>query len=47
MALRARYGVGQANYKLGNHLEAERILENLSASSLPGDLRFKTNALLN
>ncbi len=46
IALRARYGVGQANYKLGNHLEAERILENLSASSLPGDLRFKTNALL-
>lgn len=46
IALRARYGVGQANYKLGNHLEAERALENLSASSLPGDLRFKTNALL-
>lgn len=46
IALRARYGVGQANYKLGNHLEAERTLENLSASSLPGDLRFRTNALL-
>ncbi len=46
IALRARYGVGQAHYKLGNHSEAERILENLSASSLPGDLRFKTNALL-
>jgi ABC-type branched-subunit amino acid transport system substrate-binding protein/Tfp pilus assembly protein PilF len=46
VALRARYGVGQANYKLGNHPEAERILENLSASSLPGELRFKTNALL-
>ncbi len=46
IAFRARYGVGQANYKLGNHLEAERNLENLSASSLPGDLRFKTNALL-
>lgn len=46
MALKARYGVGQANYKLGNHLEAERILENLSASRLPGDLRFRTTALL-
>ena len=46
IAFRARYGVGQANYKLGNYQEAERILENLSASSLPGELRFKTNALL-
>lgn len=46
IALRARYGSGQANYKLGNYLEAERILENLSASSLPGELRFKTSALL-
>ena len=46
IALRARYGIGQANYKLGNLQEAERILENLSASSLPGELRFKTNALL-
>lgn len=46
IALRARYGAGQANYKLGNYQEAERILENLSASSLPGELRFKSNALL-
>ncbi len=46
IALRARYGIGQANYKLGNLQEAERILENLSASCLPGELRFKTNALL-
>ena len=46
IALKARYGIGQANYKLGNLQEAERILENLSASSLPGELRFKTNALL-
>jgi branched-chain amino acid transport system substrate-binding protein len=46
IAFRARYGVGQANYKLGNYQEAERILENLSTSSLPGELRFKTNALL-
>ncbi len=46
LAQKARYGVGQANYKLGHQLEAERILENLSASSLPGELRFKTNALL-
>ena len=46
IALKARYGAGQANYKLGNYQEAERILENLSASSLPGELRFKTNALL-
>lgn len=46
LALKARYGVGQAQYKLGNFLEAERILENLTASNLSGDLRFKTNALL-
>ena len=46
IALKARYGAGQANYKLGNHQEAERILGNLSAASLPGELRFKTNALL-
>ena len=46
VALKARYGAGQANYKLGNFQEAERILENLSASSLPGELRFKTDALL-
>jgi branched-chain amino acid transport system substrate-binding protein len=46
IALKARYGVGQANYKLGNYLEAERNLENLSASNLSGELRFKTNALL-
>lgn len=46
VALQARFGVGQAQYKLGNLPEAERILENLTASSLPGTLRFKTNALL-
>jgi branched-chain amino acid transport system substrate-binding protein len=46
IALKARYGAGQANYKLGNYQEAERILGNLSAASLPGELRFKTNALL-
>jgi branched-chain amino acid transport system substrate-binding protein len=46
LALQARYGIGQAHYKLGNLPEAERILENLSASTLPAALRFKTNALL-
>jgi|GEM_PF-516080 len=46
IALQARYGVGQAQYKLGNLPEAERVLENLSASTLPAALRFKTNALL-
>jgi branched-chain amino acid transport system substrate-binding protein len=46
IALKARYGAGQANYKLGNQQEAERILGNLSAASLPAELRFKTNALL-
>jgi branched-chain amino acid transport system substrate-binding protein len=46
VALQARLGVGQAHYKLGNLLEAERVLENLSASTLPAALRFKTNALL-
>lgn len=46
LALQARYGVGQAHYKLGNLPEAERVLENLTASTLPAALRFKTNALL-
>lgn len=46
LALQARYGVGQAHYKLNNLPEAERVLENLSASTLPAALRFKTNALL-
>jgi len=46
LALQARYGIGQAHYKLGNLPEAERVLENLSASTLPAALRFKTNALL-
>lgn len=46
VALQARFGVGQAQYKLGNLAEAERILGNLTAASLPAELRFKTNALL-
>ncbi len=46
VAQQARYGVGQAHYKMGNLPEAERVLENLSASVLPAALRFKTNALL-
>lgn len=46
VALRARWGIGQAQYKLGNLPEAERVLEDLTASALPPELRFKTNALL-
>ncbi len=46
VAVQARWGIGQAQYKLGNLSEAEQVLENLTASTLTPELRFKTNALL-
>jgi len=44
--LRARVGMGQANFKLGNYPAATQILEGLPISTLPPDLRFKNHALL-
>ncbi len=46
LKLRARVGVGQANFKLGNYPAATQILEGLPAADMPPDLNFKTNALL-
>jgi branched-chain amino acid transport system substrate-binding protein len=46
IALQARYGIGRAYFKLGGYDSAERVLENLNASKLPGPLSFSTNALL-
>lgn len=45
-ALRARYGIGRAYFKLGGYDSAARVLEGLTASNLPAPLRFSTNALL-
>jgi branched-chain amino acid transport system substrate-binding protein len=45
-ALEARYGIGRAYFKLGRYEAAEGALQSLTASPLPGSLRFSTNALL-
>ena len=45
-ALQARYGIGRAYFKLGRYQQAAEVLESLTASELPGPLRFSTNALL-
>ncbi len=45
-ALKARYGIGRAYFKLGRYQSALGVLESLTASELPGSLRFSTNALL-
>jgi branched-chain amino acid transport system substrate-binding protein len=44
--LQARYGIGRAYFKLGRYQPATDVLESLTASELPGPLRFSTNALL-
>jgi ABC-type branched-subunit amino acid transport system substrate-binding protein len=46
IALKARYGVGRAYFKLGQYQQAQQVLENLTAVELPPDLRFSTQALL-
>jgi ABC-type branched-subunit amino acid transport system substrate-binding protein len=46
MALKARYGVGRAYFKLGQYQQALQVMENLNAGDLPPDLRFSTQALL-
>ena len=45
-AFQARYGIGRAYFKLGRYQMAMEVLESLTASDLPGPLRFSTNALL-
>lgn len=46
MALKARYGVGRAYFKLGQLQQAHRVLDSLTTAELPPDQRFSTQALL-
>ena len=47
VALKARYGIGRAYFKLGQYQEASQILDSLTAASdLPRSLWFSTQALL-
>jgi len=46
IALKARYGVGRAYFKLGQYPQALQVLDSLTADELPPDLRFSTQALL-
>jgi ABC-type branched-subunit amino acid transport system substrate-binding protein len=45
-ALKARYGIGRAYFKLGRYEAAEGVLQGLTASPLPEPLHFSANALL-
>lgn len=44
--LEARFGIGRAYYRMGDYPQALTVLESLTASDLPGPLRFSVNALL-
>ena len=47
VALKARYGIGRAYFKLGQYQEASQILDSLTAAGdLPRSLWFSTQALL-
>lgn len=46
IAWKARYGIGQANFKLGQYQQATQVLDNLTATDLPRSLWFSTQALL-
>jgi len=46
MALKVRYGVGRAYFKVGQYQQALQVLENLTVDELPISLRFSTQALL-
>ena len=47
VALKARYGIGRAYFKLGQYQEASQILDSLTAvGDLPRSLWFSTQALL-
>jgi len=45
-ALASRYGIGRAYFKLGRYQQAAEVLGGLTASALPGPLRFSTYTLL-
>jgi branched-chain amino acid transport system substrate-binding protein len=46
LAVKARYGIGRAYFKLGEYQQATQVLDNLTASDLPRSLWFSTQALL-
>ena len=47
VALKARYGIGRAYFKLGEYQQATQVLDNLTAASdLPRSLWFSTQALM-
>jgi branched-chain amino acid transport system substrate-binding protein len=47
VALKARYGIGRAYFKLGEYQRASQVLDNLTAASdLPRSLWFSTQALM-
>jgi branched-chain amino acid transport system substrate-binding protein len=47
VALKARYGIGRAYFKLGEYQQAIQVLDNLTASAdLPRSLWFSTQALM-
>lgn len=46
IAWKARYGIGQAYFKLGQYQQATQVLDNLTAVDLPRSLWFSTQALL-
>ncbi len=44
--VQVRYSIGRAYYKLNQYQQASQVLESLTATDLPENLRFSTNALL-
>lgn len=46
LSVQVRYNIGRAYFKLGQYQQATQVLENLTATDLPANLRFSTNALL-
>ncbi len=46
LALKARYGIGQAYFKLGEYQQANQVLDSLTAGDLPRSLWFSTQTLL-
>jgi ABC-type branched-subunit amino acid transport system substrate-binding protein len=46
IALKARYGLGQAYFKLARYQQAAQVLDSLTAADLPRSLWFSTQALL-
>ena len=46
VALKARYGIGRAYFKLGQYQQAVQVLDSLTAGDLPRSLSFSIQALL-